>query len=114
MPASSQRVVVARLGTPVGEILRVDPVGEPLPLPDGRIEQRYRVLANVAFTLAGAASDHDAVALTEGGAEAPLAAYVGRPGFHAGIRVRTTGPIPPRLSAQARPAPSGHGGGSGR
>lgn len=98
--------VAARIEGRLGEILNIRAVGAPVQLADGTVEQRYAVVANVAFTLATPDANRDEIRVAEGGTDRPVGEYLGTPGFHAEIRVRTAAVTPALVAVQPRAVPA--------
>ena len=88
---SRQATVKATLQAPLGQILKLRKVGDPVTLADGRIEQRYVVAANVPFRLTSDAPAQTEVRCVSGATEVVLGECEGRPGFHDDVRIRSTG-----------------------
>jgi hypothetical protein len=86
---SRTAIVTARLEGRLGEILSIRPIGAPVQMADGTVEQRYAVIANVPFTMTGPAGGASEVIVAERGAGKPSTEYLGAPGFHEDIRVRS-------------------------
>lgn len=98
-------VVSVRLEGRLGEILALRSLGGPVQLADGAFEQRYTVVANVGFTITSASGNSDDIGdirVIEEGVETLASAYVGAPGFHGEIRVRSSAPEPPVVTVRAR------------
>jgi hypothetical protein len=113
--ASNSRsvTVTARIEGRLAEILDIRATGAPVQLSDGTSEQRYTVVANVAFTMASPSGDRDEIRVTESGTESRLADFVGTPGFHAEIRVRLRAPTHPAITISRHRGPTPHSGSSG-
>ncbi len=105
--------VAARIEGRLGQILNIRAVGAPVQLADGTVEQRYAVVANVVFTLATPEGNREEIRIAEGGVDRPVAEYLGTPGFHAEIRVRTAAgtaalvAVQPRAAQATQPLASG-------
>ena len=102
-PSTAPKSVVldGHLGGAMKSILGIRVVGAPIVLPDGRVEQHYRVSANVAFGLT-ASTAGDIKICDAARTEVPLTDFSGAPGFYAELIVRsaTTGT---QLAIVARP-----------
>ena len=105
--------VSARIEGRLGEILNIRAVGAPVQLADGTIEQRYAVVANVAFTMATPADNRDEIRVTEGGTEKLATEYVGTAGYHTEIRVRSPAPAVVSVLRRLGPATQAVASGSG-
>lgn len=95
----------AFIGANVPTILNLRAVGAPMRLDDGRLEQRYEIVANVAFTIEAAGTNAGtggsaALGRAEwscGGQALGASKYSGAPGSHGEIRMRIAGdaiPLP--------------------
>jgi hypothetical protein len=89
----------------VPEIRSVRAVGAAVALPDGRIEQRYTIIANGTFTIMPMIDSSADLRVSDGHGEIALAKYVGTPGYHTEIVVRTFASAVPVLSVMPPSAP---------
>lgn len=82
----------ADLGVMVQPILSLRAIGAPVLLADGRYEQRYQVIANIAFRLVSARNAANEVRCTAESREVALTEFDGTAGYHAELRIRSVDP----------------------
>lgn len=113
-PSTESRFTVravehADLGVTVRPILSLRAIGMPVQLADGRYEQRYQVIANIAFRLVSARAVASEVRCANESREVVLADFDGTAGYHAELRIRSADPaaidvsVVPRSHAAALP-----------
>jgi hypothetical protein len=101
----SAAVVRSGVSTTVGSVVSVRAIGAPVYLADGRIEQRYRVVANAPFALRDAGGRDGTVTLATGPtSETRLRDFTGSAGIYDDVRVRTVAADPPELHAEPSPS----------
>ena len=93
----------AEVGARVQPILSLRAIGTPVRLADGRYEQRYQVIANIAFRFVSVRDTTNEVRCAAESREVALSEFAGTAGYHAELRIRSADPAALSVSVAARP-----------